>query len=76
MNQNKQTKEITLYTPATPSLQQIQKFHLSGGKNRQHCEQNRQFINEMLERKTGKIEQIGLRPSRDLELEGAVNVSL
>jgi hypothetical protein len=27
--------------------------HLSGGKNRQHCEQNRQFINEMLERKTG-----------------------
>ena len=35
-------------------LQQIQKFHLSGGKNRQHCEQNRQFINEMVERKTGE----------------------
>ena len=29
------------------------------------CEQNRQFINEMLDRKTGErsIEQIGLRPS-------------
>ena len=24
------------------------------GKNRQHCEQNRSFINEMLERKTGE----------------------
>ena len=27
---------------------------LSGGKNRQHCEQNRQLIKEMLERKTGE----------------------
>ena len=35
-------------------LQHIQKFHLSGGKNGQHCEQNRQFINEMLERQTGE----------------------
>ena len=25
-----------------------------GGKNRQHCKQNRQFINEMTERKTGE----------------------
>ena len=28
--------------------------HLSGENNRQHGEQNRQFINDMLERKAGK----------------------
>ena len=29
-------------------------FDLSGGKNEQNCGQNRQFIKEMLERKTGE----------------------